>query len=188
MTASGDIDVIDFDLDGLHPSYERAVLDVIRGLDLDYPMDAVRRVEVYRPAGDDESMGCSSAAGVISLNGRWFSRPINELREAAREDDQVILATGAPPIGYHGGMEEPIHVLTHEFAHCLADVLPGWREFAEPHWRASCADPAACRPPSGYALASADEFFADAFAAMRLGYPSEAGRLLREFLAERERT
>ena len=171
--------MIDFRLDGLHPSYERDVRDVISGLAADYPLVGDLRVELYRREGDG-SLGCAPERGLIRLNSRWFGRPIEELRAAAETDD-LVWASGVA-LEWHGGMVEPGHVLTHEFGHQLQFMTPGWAEFTEPHWRQSCLDPAHCRPPSGYALGSPDEFWADAFAAMRLGYESEVARLLREFL------
>ncbi len=172
---------IEFALEGLHPSYERVVRDVIRGLDADYPVGAVQKVELFEKAGD-ESMGCSPQPGVIRLNKRWFGRPIDELREAARTDDLIFVGGFSPPIPWHGGMEEPLHLLSHEFFHCLQDKIPGWREFIEPHWQQACADPVNCRPPSGYCLATADEFWADSGAAMRLNYKGAVTGAMREFL------
>jgi hypothetical protein len=177
--------VIEFDLQGLHPSYDRVVRDVIRGLDVDYPLEAVQRVELYRGQQEgDESLGCVRTRGVISLNSRWFSKPIDELRDAARVDDLVPIGGSAPPLQWHGGMEEPLHLLSHEFGHCLADKIPKWRDFAEKHWEHSCCDPIHARPPSGYCLATPDEFWADCFAAMRLNYQYSVVGMMRKFLEE----
>ena len=170
---------IEFDLAGLHLSFVRPVVDALRGLDADYPGNPLRRVELYRSAGD-ESMGNSDRPGVISLNARWFSRPIDELREASRDQDLVHLRGGDLVLPWHGGMEEPNHVLSHEFGHQLQATTPWWRGFAEPHWRASCLDPIHQRPVSGYALNDPEEFWADTFAAMRLGVAREITRLMRE--------
>jgi len=173
--------MIEFSLHDLHPSYERPVRDTVRGLVSDYPIVRGLRVETYRSDGDD-SMGCSPEAGLIRLNLRWFGRPIDELRDAAHTDDLVRVGGSSPPIPYHGGMEEPHHLLCHEFGHQLQFAMSGWRAFAEPHWLQSCADPVHCRPPSGYALASVDEFWADAFAALHLNYGSQLVDRMREFM------
>lgn len=170
--------MIEFQLEDLHPSFTRAVVDTLRGLDADYP-EVVRVVKLADLGG---SLADSDEPGVIVLNRRWFSAPLGELRAAAKPEDQTVRLNPEVEVMWYGGMEEPQHVLTHEFAHLLQDHLPWSEEFSRIHWEASCRDPTHCRPPSGYALASPEEFFSDTFAAMRLGYDSELTRMLREAL------
>lgn len=172
---------IEYSLTGLHPSYGAVVRQIMDGLAVDYPLDSDLRVETYAKAGD-KSVGCSSETGVIQLNRYWFSRPLDELQAAMRASDLVSLGSDVV-VPWHG-MTEPQHILAHEYGHQLQDCTPWWREFAESHWQQACLYPTRCRPPSGYSLASPDEFWADAFAAMRLNYPSETTRLLRERFAE----
>jgi hypothetical protein len=177
--------MINFDLPDLHPSYERLVRDVLNGLAIDYPIVGDLRVSMFDREGD-ESLGCAPERGMIKLNKLWFGRPIEILQEAARTDDQVMLRKDAPTIGWHGSMEEPQHLLCHEFGHQLQMVVPGWPAFDEEQHRLSCADPVMHRPPSGYCLSDAVEFGPDVFAAMRLRYPCRATRALWELLHEIE--
>lgn len=178
---------IEFALGGLHPTFVRPVVDTLLGLDADYPLAALRKVSVFSRS-NDHSMASADRPGEIALNLYWFGRPINVLQEAARERNQLYLvylgAIDRVPLSWHGDMEEPHHVLAHEFGHCLQDVIPSWREFAESHWRQSCRDPVHCRPVSGYALVGPDEWWADTFAALRLNVDCEAVRLMRDMLGE----
>jgi hypothetical protein len=176
--------VIDFDLEGLHPSFERPVVDILNRLDVDYPIGALRRVTVRPEKPGDESMASADKPGEIVLHGRWFGRPIEELQAAARYRNIINLRPTQLPIAWHGDMAEPDHVLSHEFGHCLQDVLPEWQTFAQIHWLASCQDPVHCWPVSGYALVGINEWWADTFAAMRLNILCEATRLMRELLSE----
>lgn len=178
--------MIEFSLDGLHPSYDRILRDTYCSLDMDYP-GVLHAVELYSKEGD-ESMGSACQAGlcggVIKLNRFWFGEPISQLRDAARSCAPVRLAGCDIALPWHGDMEEPLHVLTHEFGHCLSDIVTGWREFITPHLIQSRLDPANCRPPSGYGMSTGDEFWSDSFAAMRLGYDTEMSRLMDTFLRE----
>jgi hypothetical protein len=169
----------EFALAGLHPTFERPVVDTLRGLSLDYPLVELRRVLLFERPGDN-SIAHASVPGEIALNARWFGRPIEELRTAARE--RHIIRLGELALAWHGDMEEPHHVLAHEFGHCLQDALPAWEAFAITHWRAACRDPVGCRPVSGYALAGPDEWWADTFAALRNHIECESTRLLGEML------
>ena len=173
--------MIILDLPDLHPSYGCIIQDTLNGLAIDYPIVGDLRVSMYDREGD-ESMGCAPERGVIKLNRLWFAQPIAVLQEAAHIDDQVVLAEGIPTIGWHGSMEEPQHLLCHEFGHQLQMAIPGWPAFDNEQWRLACADPVAHRPPSGYSLGDAVEFGPDVFAAMRLRYPCRAGRALWELL------
>lgn len=114
----------------------------------------------------------SSDAGTISLNAFWFARDPSHLRASAT----------LPPL-WHGPMtEEPRHVLTHEFGHCLSTALPaGWKSRAEElRLRATAAPDAA---PSPYSLASADEFWAELFALNEMGYADRDQRMAMRYVA-----
>ena len=172
---------IDFKLSGLHYSYERLVVDTLAGLANDYPQAGLEVVGLYSRDGD-ESLGNADQPGRIMLNARWFGQPIEELREAANLRNQVYLRADAYPVAWHGDMEEPHHILAHEYGHLLEDGIPEWEDFAVPHLAAARRDPVHCRPVSGYALAGTHEWWADTFAAMRLRLDCEATRLMKEFL------
>lgn len=173
--------MIKFDLAGLHYSYERLVVDTLAGLVNDYPQAGLEYVGLYEREGD-ESLGNADQPGRIVLNARWFGRPIEELREAASERNQVYLRAGCYPVAWHGDMEEPHHILAHEYWHLLEDGIPEWEAFTTPHLMASRRDPVHCRPVSGYALAGPHEWWADTGAAMRLRIECEATRLMKDFL------
>jgi hypothetical protein len=179
------IQLIEFDLRGLHSTYERVVVDTLRSLEADYPFGVLKQVVTYshlrEGISEDESIANADEPGVIRLNLRWFGRPIDELRAEAQVDNLVYLRAG-PPILWHGGMEEPHHVLAHEYAHQLEEAVSDWREITEPLWRAACVDPVTNRPVSGYACGGVHEFWADCFAAHRLGYRGYGVDQIAEFL------
>jgi hypothetical protein len=172
---------IEFNLAELHPTFERPVIDTLRGLDADYPLGALSRVSLFSREGD-LSMASADQPGEVKLNLYWFGKSIDVLRAAARERNQIYIGPDRIPLAWHGDMEEPHHVLAHEFGHCLQDVIPEWRAFSETHWLQSCRDPVNCLPVSGYTLVGPDEWWADTFAALRLNVSCEAVRLMRDML------
>ena len=129
-------------------------------------------------------MADADAPGVISLNAYWFrDRPLEELRDEARDGYLFSLPGSAQVMKWHGGMPEPQHCLAHEFGHILRDAIPGAIEWAREVWEAATHNPADAI--SGYALAGPEEFFAEAFAAYRLGINHPHARLMGEFLSSR---
>lgn len=163
--------MITFDLAAAHPGWPSLIEPILADLADRYPQAPLRRVTVVsRPAGD-RSMAATDD-GTISLNAFWFARDPSHLRASAT----------LPPL-WHGPMtEEPRHVLTHEFGHCLSAALPdGWADRAQ-EMRLRATD-APARAPSPYALASADEFWAELFALNELGFADRDQRMALRYVA-----
>ncbi len=157
--------MIRFDLARVHPSFVPPIRQTIDALAARYPRAPLREVRLYEPKPGDRSMA-RTTAHEIALNPYWFSRPVDELKEAAKRCTDVRLRGHV--VIWHGGMnDEPIHVLHHEFAHSLSHGLPGWRALAGQARGRALADPALA--VSGYGLANDDEYFAEMFAAYELG-------------------
>lgn len=178
--------MIEFALAGIHPSYERVVVDLLRGLDADYPFGGLKRVVLFAREGD-HSIADASEPGEIKLNSYWFGKPIEVLQEASNRLNYVYLGNGIT-IPWHGRVSEPAHVLAHEFGHCLQYVIPGWKDFATVHWSAACRDPVNCRPVSGYSFISPDEFWADTFSSLVNNDTCESTRLMNDFLTAYKET
>jgi hypothetical protein len=70
-------------------------------------------------------------------------------------------------------VEEPQHLLTHEFGHVVWQSLPRREveEWAASRWRPATRYPR--RSPSGYALTDPPEFFGEMFALVDLGYATD---------------
>lgn len=171
--------MINFEFEGLHPSFIQPVTDTFQALVDEYPLDLT--VKLFQAEGD-KSIGCSAQQGVVELNAFWFGEPIEFIQEATRNHPMVQTGQGVD-IPWHGTTVEPLHVLTHEFGHQLQFLIADWKTFAEPNWKRACQDVQACSL-SGYALSSADEFWADAFSMMHLGMDTPLSAALRSFLNE----
>jgi hypothetical protein len=165
------------DLDDAHPSYRVAITRIVRGLDRDFP-GVLQRLLFFTPKAGDRSLGYAGP-GAIHLNLFWFAQPIEDLREAARRGTRWRL----DGLRWHAAMDEPDHVVTHEFGHCVR--IAGGKRAADFSHRLHAE--ALERPDvaaTGYALTDAEELFADTFAAMRLvADPGPQAAALREFLA-----
>lgn len=135
---------------------------IILGLVDRYPQAALRRVAIVDAPKGDRSMA-STEGGVISLNAFWFG-----------QEPQALQTAALMPPGWHGAMTaEPAHVATHEFGHVLSDALVGdWKSQIEAYRIAATCD--ADLSPSHYALGDADEFFAELFAVVELGFATSA--------------
>ena len=129
------------------------------------PMGEVRVVDVP----GDKSLGFCDGNDIV-LNGHWFCRP------RAVFDAAVVAGRASQPPGvpkWHGGIggleREPERLITHEFGHLLGPTIPGYTEFARAGHAAAMTSPSLA--VSGYALVAGepDEWFAETFAAMRLG-------------------
>jgi hypothetical protein len=155
---------------GLHPDYLPLADATLTALVAAYPWVNFSGLWLYKPKDGDRSLGHVEGSH-ICLNPFWFASPRSKMDEA------VILARQSTPPGlprWHGGIgsleREPERLLTHEFAHILAGSLRGYRAFADGLHRAALDDPDLA--VSGYSLCAddgADECFADAFAALRMG-------------------
>lgn len=159
--------MVEFDLARATGDHRARIEAVISGLVRKYPAVSLRSVRTYDPVAGDRSMGNADEPGVIRLNARWFARSIGDLEKAAQRT-AMPLGDGRT-VAWHGPMTvEPDHVLTHEFGHRLADRVPAWREWQHAGWLASTADPDLA--PSGYALTDEDEWGAEFFALVELGF------------------
>lgn len=155
----------------MHPSFAVPIASTLHRLRERYGVDA--RVKLHEPDSCDRSMAYTEGT-TIHLNPFWFDSPITVLRSAAamgnvRGDPTATL--------WHGGMvDEPTHVVTHEFFHALWNVRlhrePGFREFVSGGYERALADPALA--VSGYALANPDEWLAETFSAAELGLDGNA--------------
>jgi DNA topoisomerase-1 len=153
--------MVDFELDAAHPAHRVKIEGMIRGLCARYPRVPLKAVRIYQPEPDDRSMGNADEDGVISFNGFWFSQDPQVLEDAAVED--FIVPVAGKMMGWHGAMiDEPEHVIAHEFGHFAIQSLPELKQWAEELWQELTEDPA--KAPAGYALAGPDECGAEVFA------------------------
>lgn len=151
----------------LHPDFRIDVETTLSALSAAYPQVPSPRLELYQPLPGDRSLGRAERDAIL-LNSYWFSR------SRADFDAAVLEARGATLPGiplWHGGIGGQAHeverFLTHEFGHLLSDTLPGFRKFAFKQWKSAIDTPDVA--VSGYALLDPDEWFAETFAAYRLG-------------------
>lgn len=132
-----------------------------------YPAGANVSVGIYEPQSDDDrSLGYAERNHIV-LNGYWFSRRPIYLRLAAFQGRKSGDSSVAK---WHGDMREPGHVLSHEFGHVLANAFHGNRAFeafCEEGFSQTLANPSAAL--TGYALANADEWWAETFASSEVG-------------------
>jgi len=156
---------VEYDLGKAHPVYRRAIPPLVERLAWLYPKAPLRRVRVYEPAQSDRSLANEDRPGVISLNLLWFGAEPETLQRRALQLPR-----------YHGPMiEEPQHVLTHEFGHVLCEALEaGWQDRAAEAWASATAEPE--RAPTPYALSDPDEYFAELFALAELGFATREQR------------
>lgn len=175
--------MIDIDAAKLHPTYRAAIGPELEALLAAFPRCPLKRVEVYRGSTGDRSLGNADKLATINLNAYWFTdRSLEELHDEAQEGYLFSLPGSVEVLKWHGGMVELAHLLCHEFGHCLSDALPGYKLFAEQHWREATAAPH--EAVSGYALAGADEWFGEAFAAMWLHVDHPSAHAMSEFLGQ----
>ena len=168
MRAGSDID---FRLSGAHPRYAREIEAEFLSLSEQYPMARLRSVSLYEPRGHDTSMGATLEGCRIVLNAYWFAGDPDRLDDAAKRD--VVVEAAGTEIGWHGPMiREPRQVLHHEFGHCVNQVAPKLIDpWARERWLAATREPITA--PSGYALGSAPEWFAEMFALCSLGLATQ---------------
>src|SRR5271166_3070136 len=116
---------VEYDLNLAHPDHAAAIRATLDALAARYPAVPLRTVRVYDPMPGDRSLGNADAPGRISLNGYWFSQPPEALQAQAVDWPVMPLGEGHE-IDWHGRMvEEPAHVLHHEFGHVLMAAVPG---------------------------------------------------------------
>lgn len=166
--------MVQFDIAGAHPDYRRSIPDILTPLTEQYPGAVLKSVVLFRPAPGDTSIG-GTTDGVIRLNSYWFTRGPSLLRRAAANRHAVEV--GGVRMGWHGPMvDEPAHVLTHEFGHVSWDALPRREveKWTRERFRAATRDPR--RAPSGYALVGNPpllEFWAEEFTLVHMGLATD---------------
>lgn len=163
---------IEYDLSDAHPDFVTQIPEIVGPLALRYPTAVLRRVGLYQLVPGDASMGRASPDGAVEFNPFWFGRDPRFLAEAAK--DHPVVDVGGISMAWHGPMvDEPAHVVTHEFAHCVWYGLPPERasNWADARWLAATRDPSLA--PTGYALANAVEYFAELFALVELGHGTQ---------------
>lgn len=169
--------IVDYSLELAHPDYRILIQDIIDELLDRYPRCPLREVRVYEEKPGDRSMGNADIPNVISLNGHWFSRHPDVMRQEANAKKRMPVGGGRMMLWHGPGMTgvEPSHVLHHEFWHVMQDVTPGWRQWAVARWEAATADPSLAPAGSAYCLGrQPDELWAEAGAAVSMGVADEA--------------
>jgi hypothetical protein len=157
-----------FDLSNAHRSYQRDIPAILQPLMERYPGTRLRMVRLCDPKLGDTSMGATYPGGEIRLNAYWFARDPKYMSAAAERCS--VVDGGGVQMGWHGPMvQEPQHLLTHEFGHVVWQCLPQREveEWAGDRWRQATVTPHLA--PSGYALANSEEFFGEMFALVHLG-------------------
>jgi hypothetical protein len=171
--------MIKFDLASAHQEHHKLIERIIGNLADRYPWVPLRTVRIYEPrSADDRSMGNADTPGTVALNAYWFAQPPSLLQAEALACRKVMI--NGCEISWHGPMiEEPVHVVTHEFGHVVTDAIPDWREWAVGGWRSALTNPE--NAVSGYALSDPAEFFAEEFAAAELSFtdPKPINKILR---------
>lgn len=153
----------------LHEDFRLEAESVLAGLLEAYPQAGAVRIEVHDPEPGDLSLGNSDMPGVISLSGYWFSQPRDHF------DEMVLASRAATPPSlplWHGGIGGPEgefeRLITHEFGHhVMAAGGEPAEQMAIAGHEAAVADPRLA--VSGYSLSDPDEWFAETFAASRIG-------------------
>jgi hypothetical protein len=150
----------------IHDDFRGEIVAAAEALAAAYPDVPFAGVQLFEVEGD-ESLG-RVKGDTIEINAHWFARP------RAVFDAAVVAGRKATPPGFPawhghvGGLEhETERLIAHEFGHLLAAAVSGVDEFAMAGHRTALNDPDLA--VSGYALCDADEWFAETFAALRLG-------------------
>lgn len=174
-----------YEFDTVHPYYQLVIPEIIERLVKKYPRAELHTVKLSENQRCNFSLGNANVKGVISLNPYWFEREPSILKQAAKSDYMMPLGNGEEA-GYHGKMiEEPLHVITHEFGHILSDNVPGWQVVASKMWTEATKKPELA--PAVYALANPIEYWAELFAASELNLSdSPHVKYMRSFLGVEE--
>lgn len=150
----------------MHPGYTDRLTMLFAGLARRYPWVGSVAVRFYREPGD-RSLGHTDGR-TIWLNSYWFDRPPAALEAAALEG---ALHGVAGIADWHDGMiEEPEHLLTHEFGHVIEHALarePGFIDLRRDLFDEVRRHPE--RAPTGYCLVDQSECWAETFACITQG-------------------
>jgi hypothetical protein len=157
--------VVEYRLENADPVFQEMIPTILDDLMKQFP------VELYDAKSTDTSMGATLPGGIIKLNAYWFSGDPDRLNDAAKRD--LIVEANGVPILWHGPMiEEPEHLLVHEFGHVVEQVHPlKCNDWALRRFVSATKDPVIA--PSGYGLSHPAEYFAEAFALSVLGLATE---------------
>jgi hypothetical protein len=165
--------MIDYDLDKAHPDYQKLIPELINQVIERYPQIPLKKVTIFDARNKscwwcNRSLGNADEKGIIKFNAYWFTQPAKVLQQAAL-DDYVQFVNGQA-ILWHGifGLSEPDHLAAHECGHCLAQVVKDAAKWAKDKWLEATYN--VNLAPSGYAVASGSEFFAEYFAMIYLGF------------------
>lgn len=152
----------------LHADFRPQAETTLDGLLRSYPRVAPFRLTLYDPPPSDFSLGNCDRPGEIALNAFWFATPRRRF-DAAVEDGRASTPPSTPPWhGHIGGLAHEFdRLLCHEFGHLLMAATSGAAGFARKEHADAVADPRLA--VSGYAALDSDEWWAETFAAMRLG-------------------
>lgn len=164
---------------GLHDDYKALMSSILETLSEAYPIVPPITVKLTDKDGD-ESLG-AAVGDTIELNARWFAEPKVILDQAIIQARKTTPPEAPAWHGHIGGAEQEfVRFLTHEFGHLMASELTGYKKFAQVGHKAARRDPEIA--VSGYALVDPDEWWAETFAALRLGAPSKQVAELQAFL------
>lgn len=154
--------MLKFELDKAAPEFQPIIQRRIIELTHKYPEAKLTRVYVGTPRKPkDISMGYYDEHKFeIWFNDYWMSKP-----------DMLVSAAKAQP-HFHGEMiDEPIHVITHEFGHALELGLKDPAARMKKIWLAATKDPK--KSPAQYGLVNETEYWAELFTACELGLANE---------------
>ena len=176
--------MVEYQLEKAHPQYQPLIESILIPLCEKYPRCPIKLVRLYDLKEGDRSIANADNKGVISLNPYWFIQSPDVLNAASHGDRMINVGDGIL-VAYHGDMlDEPNHVMVHEFGHLLTDALPGWKEFITPLWQEALNQPELT--PAGYGLTNIIEYWAELFAAVELGISDNPHVMaMRDFLMDK---
>lgn len=157
--------MINFYIDKMHPKYQTLMRSKFRELQKKYPKSPLKYVGTFTDDEPNRSLGNADKKNTILFNTFWFSKDPDELKYNAAHNYEVELNGNI--VKWHGDMiEEPEHVICHEFGHVLSDGLVNWKAWATGGWKQATINPDDVA--SAYALTNPSEFWAENFAAFEM--------------------
>lgn len=164
----------------LHANYRPVAEAEFDSLVAFYPTKLVR-LDLYDPLAGDTSLGHCTSADAIELNAYWFAEPRVKLDMAVARGRECEPQHAMAWHGRIGGVDgEFRRLLCHEYGHLLA--VPDAPAFSRRGHAMAIANPAVA--VSGYALVDPQEWWAETFAALRLGGSGPQVGELAAFLLE----
>jgi hypothetical protein len=163
------------ELGAMHPRYPMIIERILRPLVRDYPR-ALNKITTFEPYKRDRSLGYASSDRSIHLNKFWFKQAPEVLMDAAKIGMQWRFSE-LPK--WHAEMQEPDHVVIHEFAHCVRLLMGASAEdFCSIQFEKVRRNPKIA--PTGYCLVSPEECWADTFALTRLSATGNLNPIVKE--------